>query len=234
MTTNARPSSTPSHDHRFQCVGLVPIFAALTEEERHRVAAVARTRRYERQEMIFVPGDRPGLHIVHRGRVKTFRITESGGEQLVRIVGAGDFVGETSMLTALDGSDYAVAVEPSEVCSISRSDIHDLLVSNPDVALALLAAVAGRLHTAEERLSSLSGLSVGERLAQHLLEQATAAGSLAFRLRSTKKDLAGFLGTTPETLSRRLAAMQDRHLIRLGRARAVEILDPDGLAGFRG
>lgn len=233
-TTEATSPSTQAYDHRFHCIGLVPIFAALTDDERHRVAAVARTRRYERQEMIFVPGDRPGLHIVHRGRVKTFRITESGGEQLVRIVGAGDFLGETSMLTSLTGHDYAVAVESSEVCSISRADIHDLLVGNPDVALALLEAVAGRLHTAEERLSALSGLSVGERLAQHLLEQADAAGDLTFRLRSTKKDLAAFLGTTPETLSRRLAGMQERNLIRLGKARAVEILDRDGLAGFRG
>lgn len=232
--TRARRSGAAAHDHRFQCVSLVPIFAALTEEDRHRVASVARTRHYDRQEMIFVPGDRPGLHIVHRGQVKTYRVTETGGEQLLRIVGPGDFLGETAMLTTVEASDFAEAIQPSEVCSISRDDIHDLLERNPAVALGMLEAVAGRLHLAEEQLSSMSGLSVAERLAKHLLEQSDAAGATRFRLASTKRDLAAYLGTTAETLSRRLAAMQDRGLVRLGPARAVEILDRDGLRAFHG
>jgi len=226
---SAGRSRAAAHDHRFRCISLVPIFATLTDDDRHRVASVARTRRYDRHEMIFVPGDRPGLHIVHRGQVKTYRVTETGGEQLLRIVGPGDFLGETAMFTTVEASDFAMAIQPSEVCSISRDDIHALLERNPEVALDLLEAVAGRLHVAEEQLSSISGLSVGQRLARHLLEQSAAAGTTRFRLACTKKDLASYLGTTAETLSRRLASMQENSLIRLGPARAVEILDPDGL-----
>lgn len=224
-----RRSSAAAHDHRFHCVSLVPIFATLSDEDRHRVAAVARTRRYERNEMIFVAGDRPGLHIVHRGQVKTYRITETGGEQLLRIVGPGDFLGETAMFTTVAASDFAMAIQPSEVCSISRDDLHELLERNPDVTLDLLEEVAARLHAAEQQLSAMAGLSVGERLARHLLEQAAAAGTARFRLASTKKDLASYLGTTPETLSRRLATMQENKLIRLGPGRTVEILDSGGL-----
>lgn len=230
----AQQSRAVDHDHRFHCVSLVPVFATLSEDDRHRVAAVARTRHYDRQEMIYLPGDRPGLHIVHRGQVKTYRLTASGGEHLVRIVGPGDFLGETAMLTTVEASDYAVALQPSEVCSISRAEIHDLLERSPDVALDVLEAVATRLHVAEEQLSAMTGLSVAERLAQHLVEQAAAAGTTSFRLSSTKKDLAAYLGTTPETLSRRLAAMQNSGLIRLGSARMVEILDQDGLREFNG
>lgn len=181
-----------------------------------------------------MPGDRPGLHIVHGGQVKTYRLTEAGGEQLVRIVGPGDFLGETALLTSVEASDFADAMQPSEVCSISRADIYALLERNPAVALDLLEAVAARLHAAEEQVSAMSGLSVGERLARHPLEQSTAAGSTTFRPASTKKDLAAYLGTTAETLSRRLATMQDHGLVRLGRRRDVEILDPDGLGTFRG
>jgi CRP/FNR family transcriptional regulator, anaerobic regulatory protein len=227
--TSTRRSSAAAHDHRFRCVSLVPIFATLSDGDRHRVASVARTRRYDRQELIYVPGDRPGLHIVHRGQVKTYRVTETGGEQLLRIVGPGDFLGETAMLTAVEATDFAMATQPSEVCSISRDDIHQLLERNPDVALDLLEALAGRLHDAEEQLTSMSGLSVGERLARHLLEQSAAAGTTQFRLASTKKDLASYLGTTPETLSRRLTTMQDKGLIRLGPGRTVQILNRDGL-----
>lgn len=230
--TSARASAAAAHDHRFECVSLVPVFAALSEEDRHRVAARARTRHYGRQDMIFVPGDRPGLHIVHRGQVKTYRLTDNGGEQLVRIVGPGDFLGETALFTSIAADDFAEAIQPSEVCSIGRDEIQELLEHNPGVALDLLEAVAGRLHAAEGQLSLMSGLSVGERLAQHLLEQSEAAGAARFRLQSTKKDLAAYLGTTPETLSRRLATMQQRGLLRLGPGRTVEILDADALRAF--
>ncbi len=227
------PPRTAEGDHRVYCVSLVPLFAALSDDNRARVAAVARTRHYDRQEMIYIPGDHPGLHIVHSGQVKTFRATESGTEQLIRILGAGDFLGETALLVTLEASDYAVAIEPSEVCSIGQAEIHELLREYPDVALEMLRLVAERLHVAEEQLSSMSGLSVAERLAQHLLELATAAGTTSFRLASTKKDLAAYLGTTAETLSRRLGTMQDHQLIRLGPGRAVDILDTDGLRAFR-
>lgn len=230
--TGARASTAAAHDHRYHCVSLVPVFAALSEQDRHRVAAVARTRHYNAREMIFVPGDRPGLHIVHRGQVKTYRLTDAGGEHLVRIAGPGDFLGETALFTSIEADDFAEAIQPSEVCSIGRDDIHGLLERNPGVALDLLEALSGRLHLAEEQLSSMSGLSVGERLAKHLLEQSDAIGASKYRLAFSKRDLAAYLGTTPETLSRRLALMRQRGLVRVGPGRTVEILDADGLRSF--
>lgn len=191
-------SSTVEADHRLQCVGLVPIFATLPETERSQVAEVARTRHYQRQEMIYVPGDRSGLHLVHRGQVKVFRVTESRAEQLIRILGPGEFLGKTALLLAAEASDCAMAIQPIEVCSISQEGIRELLEGHPDVALDLLQSVSERLHVAEEQLSSMSGLPVAERLAQHLLELAVAAEDTSFRLPSTKKDLAAYLGTTAD------------------------------------
>lgn len=126
------------------------------------------------------------------------------------------------------------AIQPGYVCSIGRVEVRQLMQRNPDAAINVLEAVAGRLHLAEEQLSSMSGLSVGERLSKHLLEGAAAAGAATFWLASTKKDLAAYLGTTAETLSRRLAVLQDRGLVRVGPGRTIEILDPAGLRAFRG
>src|SRR3546814_20874531 len=113
--TGVRASAPSTHDHRFHCVSLVPVFANLPEEDRHRVAAVARTSHYERQDLIFVPGDRPGLHIVHRGQVKSYRLTDTGGEQLVRIVGPADFLGETALFTTIEAAHLAQTIPPREV-----------------------------------------------------------------------------------------------------------------------
>jgi CRP/FNR family transcriptional regulator, anaerobic regulatory protein len=74
-------------------------------------------------------------------------------------------------------------------------------------------------------IAAVTGRSVGERLAQQLLHLADEAGSARFRLPTSKRDLASYLGTTPETLSRRLGALQRAGVIRLGSQRTVEVLD---------
>jgi CRP/FNR family transcriptional regulator len=158
-----------------------------------------------------------------------YRITDSGAEQVVRFLEPGDFLGETAVLADEPVDHFAEATENGEVCSIRRSALRELLAQQPDVAMRMLRTVSGRLQTAEELLSAVTGQSVEQRLAEHLLRRAAEEGSQAFRLQSSKKDLASFLGTTPETLSRRFTALQDAGLIRLGARQSVLILDGDGL-----
>lgn len=213
------------HDHRFECVRTVPLFAGLSVEDQHRIASAAVTRSYERREQVYRPGDRAGLYIIHRGQVKVYRLTDSGTEQLIRIMSPGDFLGETALLADTTSDHFAVANRPSEVCTIPRDGVAQLLTERPAVALQMLQTVSERLGTAEQMLSALSGQSVGQRLAQQLLHLAEEEGSPRFRLPTTKRDLASYLGTTAETLSRRLGAFQDAGIIRLGQDRAVEILD---------
>jgi CRP/FNR family transcriptional regulator len=217
------------HDHRFECVRKVPVFADLSEEDQHRVAAAAVTRHYARDEQLYGPGDRVGLHIVHTGQVKVHQITASGSDRLIRILSPGDFLGETALLADAESDHHAVAARPSEVCSIPRPGIQKLLLERPAVAMQMLQTVSARLGRAERRISTLASQPVGERLAQQLLYLVTEAGSSRVRLPTTKRDLASYLGTTPETLSRQLSALQESGVIRLGPARAVEILDPKEL-----
>lgn len=203
----------------------MPLFAALSEKDRHRIAEAAINRRYDRGEHVFQSGDQPGLHIVHRGRVKVYRLLESGSEQLIRILGSGDILGEAAVLAGTKVDQFAVALDQAEVCSIDRHRILAILTERPAVALAMLQTVSQRLSAAEQMVSSLTGQSVEQRLVEHLLALAHDAGSPRFCLPSSKKDLASYLGTTAETLSRRLSALQTAGAIRLGPGRSVEICD---------
>ena len=225
MAAPHRREPAGDHDHRFRCVSLVPLFAALSEKDRQRIAEAAVDRRYDRGEHVFQSGDQPGLHIVHRGRVKVYRLLESGGEQLIRILGSGDFLGEAAVLAGVKVDQFAVALDEVEVCSIDRHRILDILTERPAVALAMLQTVSQRLSAADQMMASLTGQSVERRLVEHLLQLAHDAGSPRFRLPSSKKDLASYLGTTAETLSRRLSALQTAGAVRLGPGRSVEICD---------
>lgn len=213
------------HDHRFECVRRVPIFEGLSEADQHRIAETAVTRHFEPHEQVYGAGDRTGLHIVHRGQVKVYRLTESGSEQLVRLLFPGDFSGESALLADTGSDHFAVATRPSEVCSVPRARMRRLLADRPTVGLQMLQTVSKRLGEAEEMLAAVTGQSVGERLAQQLLHLSDEAGCARFRLPTSKKDLASYLGTTPETLSRRLGSLQRAGVIRLGPQRTVEVLD---------
>ncbi|WP_406723816.1 Crp/Fnr family transcriptional regulator [Streptomyces sp. GD-15H] len=217
------------HDHRLHFVRAVRLFGGLPEAAQERVASAAVTRRYRRDERIYGPGDRTGLFVVHRGLVKVYRITESGNEQLIRLMSPGDFLGETALLADTTTDHFAVALQPSELCVMDRARFTRLLGQHPSVAVEMLQTVSGRLGTAEEMVSALSGKSVRQWLAQQLLHLADEAGGADFRLPTTKKELASYLGTTAETLSRRLGALQEAGVIRLGPRRQVEVLDPEAL-----
>lgn len=213
------------HDHRFECVRRVPIFDGLSEADQHRIADAAVTRRYRPHEQIYGVGDRTGLHIIHRGQVKAYRLTDTGSEQLIRLLSPGEFLGESALIADTAADHYAVTTRSSEVCLVPRARMRQLLVEHPRIALQMLQTVSQRLELAEEMLLALSGRSVGQRLAQQLLQLADEGHSLRFRLPTSQKDLASYLGTSPETLSRRLRALQRAGIIRLGPRRAVEILD---------
>jgi len=225
----AGDGSNDDHDHRFACVSLVPLFEHLPVGDRRRLAEIAVTRHYARGEQLHRPGERSGLRIVHSGRVKVLRISGSGVEQLLRIVSPGDFLGEAAVFTGRPVDSWAMALDDAEVCSIDGDGIDRLVREHPEIAVRLLASLSDRLEDTERRLASVTGASVGRRLADHLLELAEASDSRRFRLQSTKSDLASYLGTTAETLSRRLGTMQDAGLIRLGPRGIVEVVDPDGL-----
>lgn len=221
----AAEASAAEREHQFACVSLVPLFADLSVDDRRRIAEVAVTRRYGRGEQVLRPGESSGLRIVHSGRVRVDRIDESGAEQLLRILHSGDFLGETTVLTGRPVDSWAHALDASEVCVLGSEEIRAVLREHPDVALRMLSSLSARLEAAEQRLSAVTGASVARRLAHYLLELADQAGSTTFRLPLTKKDLASYLGTTPETLSRRLGALQDAGVVRLGARGLVEIRD---------
>ena len=116
------------------------------------------------------PGDESGLRIVHGGRVKVHHLSESGAEQLIRILQPGEFLGETTLLTGEPVDTWAVALEDSEVCSLGRREVDGLLREHPDVALRMLATVSRRLGDAEQLIASITHESVARRLVDHLLE----------------------------------------------------------------
>src|SRR5699024_10820339 len=83
--------------HR-NCLSLVRIFNHLESSQMDDIMTVVQHRTFKKGEMLYHAGEKAdALYIVHQGLVKIYRLSESGKEQLVRILNSGDFTGELAI-----------------------------------------------------------------------------------------------------------------------------------------
>lgn len=212
------------------CVSRVPIFNHLPGEALTEIAGKAAMRVYERGQFIHHAGDRSDkLFIVHKGLVKVYRLSDTGKEQLVRILRPGDFAGELALFSDSDHDSYAEAMQTSEVCTIHQADVREFLLGYPDISLHILAELSRRLDTSEKQTTVIATASINSRLAQYLANQAEQANSPTFTLPMSRRYLASYLGTTPETVSRRLGEFEEAGWIQQAGQRKITILDLDAL-----
>ncbi len=209
------------------CVSLVPLFADLLEKDQFKINSLASHRHYQKGETIFQPGDEK-LQIVARGNMKVYQLSASGREQLLRVAQPGDYEGEAQLFGLENDSFFGQAMENTEICSLSKADFNRVLMENPQLSLKLLELSAQKLLATERQTKFLAMERVEERLASYLLDLAKVAGSDQVQLSMKMKDIALYLGTTPETLSRKFKLLEKMgYLKRTGKQ--VKILDEDGL-----
>jgi CRP/FNR family transcriptional regulator, anaerobic regulatory protein len=214
------------------CVSRVPIFQGLTFEEQLRVAELARQVQVAKGETVHTPGQSMSrLLVMHSGQLKVSHTSANGQEQLLRTVTEGDVVGERSFLTGHRVNDLVVALEDSRMCVFDHGDLSGLLRDYPDVGLRMLRTLSDRLTSVERLLAAITSSDVSARIAAYLLDLPgnIRDGVATVWLPMAKQEVASYLGTTPETLSRRLATLSASGLIELEGRRGVTILDIDGL-----
>jgi CRP/FNR family transcriptional regulator len=214
------------------CVSLVPLFAGLTPEQQAEVATLARPVTVSSGETFVRAGARQApLFVVHTGMVKLSHTTADGKSTTLQVIGPGEVGGETWLLTGERPESDVIALDASRMCVFAPAVLDVLVTRFPSVAAAMLRALAMRLHSAERMLAARTLAEVGARLAAYLLDCPTtrsAGGPAIAHLPMAKKDIATFLGTSPETLSRRLKALEREGLIEV-HGGDVDILDPVGL-----
>lgn len=172
--------------------------------------------------MLFTPDDNYGLYLISSGRVKVYEITASGKEYLLQVLLAGDFVGEEALFSKEQTYTYGEALSDGRVCFIDRADFMDLLTKHPSISLKLLEEFSKRMrHNAHQIATNAE--PVQARLAEYLLNLSVAQDSDSFEIPLQLKELSSYLGTTPETLSRKLRALEKQEIIRRQR-RTITIL----------
>ena len=211
-----------------------PLFAALDDSEVSSLAERCGIRPFSPSEILFSEGEPcKGLYIVVSGRVRIFKMSPNGREQVLTVEGPGASVAE---LPVFDGGNYPAsgsAIERTEVLFISRADLRAICLEKPEVSLKMLEVVGKRLRRLVGIIEELSFATVRHRLISWLLRQANAEGrpgerGTVFSLNASHQELAAQIGTVRELVSRNLARLQAQSFIDVN-GREITVLDREGL-----
>jgi CRP/FNR family transcriptional regulator, dissimilatory nitrate respiration regulator len=211
-------------------IGMIPLFQGLPSEQLRDLAGIVVTRTYRRGDPIFLEGEEAtGLYVAASGRVKIFKLSSDGKEQILHIFGAGEPFGEVAVFSGRRFPANAEALEETQVLRFPRSAFVALIQKEPSLALNMLAVLCLRLRQFAHLIENLSLKEVPGRLAAYLLYESDQRGqNQELELDIAKGQLASLLGTIPETLSRILAKMSGQGLIQVNGPH-IRIMDRQGL-----
>jgi CRP/FNR family transcriptional regulator, cyclic AMP receptor protein len=212
-----------------------PLFATLDQDAAASLRASMNEIELARGEVLFQEGD-PGdsLYVVLRGKIKLGRTSGDGRENLVAVLGPGEMFGELSLFDPGPRSAGATALVDSTLLGLSSDELTPWLASRPDVARALLRAIARRLRRTNDSMSDLVFSDVPGRVAKALLDLSARFGTPAedgihVAHDMTQEELAQLVGASRETVNKALADFAGRGWLRL-EARAVVLTNVERLS----
>jgi CRP-like cAMP-binding protein len=215
-------------------LGKTALLSTLTPIELKTLAARTVRKLFSSGELLFSEGEPcNGLHIIAQGKIRIFKTSVNGREQVLAVNFPGESVAE---LPVFDGGPFpasAVAIDDAEIAYISRRDFQAYCMEHPEVALKMLQVVGGRLRRLVGIIEELSFTTIRQRLIASLLKLAQIEGKktvagIEFQLPATHQELANQLGTVRELVSRNLMRLQAEGLLEVD-ARRIVVKDLDGM-----
>jgi len=218
---------TPAN--RFPTLRRTPLFTELSEQELNFIAERAVVRHFDAGQNVFSEGEAcSGLWIIEAGKVRIYKSSPNGREQVLAIEGPGSSVAE---LPVFDGGKYpasAASVNEAKLLFISKEDFQSLCLKHPEVALKVLRIVGRRLRGLVGIIEELSFTTVRHRLISLLVRMANEGHrtreGVEITLTANQQELAAQMGTVRELISRNLSRLQAENLIRV-EGRKIVITD---------
>lgn len=229
--------STEKISEKIAALRRTALFGELNEAELAALSERAVERRLCRNEVLFVAGDEAaGLFVIVEGALRAFREGVDGREQVIHVERAGATIAELPVFDDKPYPSTVAADEDSAVLFLDKREVKSLCLKHPEIGLAALKLLAGRLRKCAELVEALSLREVDQRLARWLLTEARARGkrtdgSLELTLVLTNQQIAARIGSVREVVSRALARLQQNGLI-LVEGRRVLITNEEILGVF--
>ena len=182
--------------------------------------------------------DQPGetVYFLVDGTVRVQVEHEDGALVVLAFLGAGDTVGEMSLLESASRSATVVTLERCDLLWLDRATFHDCLETMPGLAINCLRALSRRLRIADERIEALATRDVAGRVADQLISFAehygepAPGGGVRVPLRITQADLADIVGASRERVNQVMMDLKRRGLVDVSADHRITVLDKAALA----
>lgn len=210
------------------------LFNQLSRQELDALSQHKTCIRYKKGQTLFYEGTRPmGLFCINSGKVKVYKISSEGKEQILKLAKPGDFLGYRALISEEFYNSSATVIEEGAICYIPKSDFLEILHRNPSFFRSMAKKVAQELGVMEQKLVTIAQKSVRERLAATLLMLKETYGmegeeSDLIDIALSREDLANIIGTATETVIRLLSDFKSQQLISL-QGKKIKVLDSRGL-----
>jgi CRP/FNR family transcriptional regulator, dissimilatory nitrate respiration regulator len=210
------------------------IFSELSAEELELIRKFSRIKSYSKGDIIFFDTEPYiGFCVVLEGMVKIYKISGDGREHIIHLVDKYNTCAEVPLFEnsgAVLEKDFrypanAMAMaDNTEVIIVPARPFIELINNNPSLAMKMISGFAKRLRHLNKHIESITLKDVSRRVAEFILNEyytrlkSTKKSSLppeTIRLKISKYDLASYLGTILETLSRTFKKLQDEGIIEV-------------------
>ena len=211
-------------------ISAIPLFNGLPEDQLEAIRKIAIEKQINKGEIVVTEGDDgKGFFVILEGRVKVFKVSAEGKEQILHIFGPGQPFGEVPVFAGQRFPANAQAIDNTKILFFPRVAIVGLITANPSLALNMLAEMSKKLRLFAVQIENLSLKEMPARLASYLIHLADEQDQKeVVTLKISKGQLASILGTIPETLSRVFAKLSGNNLIRV-EGKKITLLDRSGL-----
>lgn len=200
-------------------LGKIPLFSHLTLKEREILANQLTLRQYEKGQPVFFEGEiKDVLYIVFAGRVKLFKLSSAGKEQIIHIYEPCNLFAEVSIFEEKSMPANCTVVEKTTLIELPKQSLLTLISQDPNIAFKMLAMQAKRMRFLTQKIENLTLQDANQRLIHYLVSQVkNPTISTTFTLNISKTTLALLLGISRENLSRLLKKLQTLNLIIVNR-----------------
>jgi CRP-like cAMP-binding protein len=179
-----------------------------------------RCSKLKKGQFVFNEGGKPlGIHCIQQGKVKMYKTSQDGKEQIMYFAQPGDFLGYRALIAEESLSMTAEVMEDSVICFIPQDSFFYILENNPEVSKKMMKALCHELNVASEKIKSMAQKTVRERLAETLLllqetfRMPNDKNDTIINITLPREDIANLVGTATETVIRLLSEMRDDKLI---------------------
>ena len=203
------------------------LFKSLSKEKLDTLNVITHMKELQKAEPIyFAKAPSNAIFLLKKGRVKLTRTSVDGKEMIMGLVNAGEVFGEMAAMDEGERTDFAITMEPSLICAISKDDFKKFINENPELNLRLTKLIGFKLKKFSERIEELVFKDATQRVISFLLNLANENGKIIgdeifVKPFFTHQDIAELTACSRQTVNSILTDLREKELINFDRRKLI-------------